>query len=180
MSHFFLYCNVAFFFTDVMWVRVFDEVVTSVPYSRRKKQVKCRAWGEESVCISVIARVHNSESLFQSFLYALRRGAVSCPHQRDVRNREVQKRRESTVISIGFCLLHALTSSRVTSKCILGFQATDLRPITVVFYDWMQEPIVQLVVTIIVIIIIIIIIIKLFSPLIGLFRDNDTKNVKET
>ena len=38
----------------------------------------------------------------------------------------------------------------------------------------------QLVVTIIVIIIIIIIIIKLFSPLIGLFRDNDTKNVKET
>ena len=37
----------------------------------------------------------------------------------------------------------------------------------------------QLVVTII-IIIIIIIIIKLFSPLIGLFRDNDTKNIKET
>ena len=63
--------------------------------------MKCRAWGQESVCISVIARVHNSESLFQSFLYALRRGAVSCPHQRDVRNREVQKRRESTVISIG-------------------------------------------------------------------------------
>ena len=97
--------------------------------------MKCRAWGQESVCISVIARVHKSESLFQSFLYALRRGVVSCPHQRDVRNREVQKRRESTVISIGFCLLHALTSSRVTSKCILGFQATDLRPITVVFYD---------------------------------------------
>ena len=77
----------------------------------------------------------NSESLFQSFLYARRRGAVSRPHQRDVSNREVQKRRESTGISIGFCLLHALTSSRVTSKCILGFQATDLRPITVVFYD---------------------------------------------
>ena len=40
----------------------------------------------------------------------------------------------------------------------------------------------QLVVTIIVIIIIIIIIImiKLFSPLIWLFRDNDTKNIKET
>ena len=40
----------------------------------------------------------------------------------------------------------------------------------------MQEPIVQLVGTIKVIIIII----KLFSPLIWLFRDNDTKNIKET
>ena len=37
----------------------------------------------------------------------------------------------------------------------------------------------QLVVTII-IVIIIIIILKLFSPLIGLFRDNDTKNINET
>ena len=41
----------------------------------------------------------------------------------------------------------------------------------------------QLVVTIIIVIIIIIIIIiilKLISPLIGLFRDNDTKNINET
>ena len=36
----------------------------------------------------------------------------------------------------------------------------------------------QRVVTII--IVIIIIILKLFSPLIGLFRDNDTKNINET
>ena len=40
----------------------------------------------------------------------------------------------------------------------------------------------QRVVTIIIVIIIIIIIIilKLISPLIGLFRDNDTKNINET
>ena len=36
--------------------------------------MKCRARGQESVRISVIARVRNSGSLFQSFLYAFRRG----------------------------------------------------------------------------------------------------------
>ena len=38
----------------------------------------------------------------------------------------------------------------------------------------------RVVTIIIVIIIIIIIILKLISPLIGLFRDNDTKNINET
>ena len=52
--------------------------------------MKCRAWGQESVRISVIARVRNSGGLFQSFLYAFRRGA-------GVGNSEVSARRESTV-----------------------------------------------------------------------------------
>ena len=47
---------------------------SSVCYSERKKQVKCRAWGQESGRISVTARVRNSGSLFQSFLYAFRPG----------------------------------------------------------------------------------------------------------
>ena len=42
----------------------------------------------------------NSGSLFQSFLYAFRRGAGSCPHQGGVRNSEVSARRESTVICV--------------------------------------------------------------------------------
>ena len=36
--------------------------------------MKCRAWGQESVHISIIKRVRNSGSLFQSFLYVFRRG----------------------------------------------------------------------------------------------------------
>ena len=36
------------------------------------------------------------------------------------------------------------------------------------------------IIIVIIIIIIIIIILKLISPLIGLFRDNDTKNINET
>ena len=58
--------------------------------------MKCSALGQESVCISVTARVRNSGSLFQSFLYAFRRGAGSCPHQQAVRNSEVSARPEST------------------------------------------------------------------------------------
>ena len=42
----------------------------------RSSQVKCRAWGQESVRISVFARVRNSRSLFQSFLYAFCRGVA--------------------------------------------------------------------------------------------------------
>ena len=63
--------------------------------------MKCRAWGQESVRISVIARVRNSRSLFQSFLYAFRRGGGSCPHWRGVhnsRNSEVSGRRGSTLL----------------------------------------------------------------------------------
>ena len=62
-----------------MRVTIFDEVL-KCPLWREKKQVKCRAWGQESVRISVIARVRNSGSLFRSFLYAFRRGAAFCPH----------------------------------------------------------------------------------------------------
>ena len=39
--------------------------------------MKCRAWGQESVHISIIKRVRNSGSLFQSFLYVFRRGGVA-------------------------------------------------------------------------------------------------------
>ena len=92
--------------------------------------MKCRAWGQESVCISVIARVCFSH-FFMRFAGGLSLVRIS---GMSVIGR-CKKRRESTVIPIGFCLLHALTSSRVTSKCILGFQPTDLRPITVVSYD---------------------------------------------
>ena len=91
--------------------------------------MKCRAWGQESVCISVIARVCFS-LFFMRFA-----GGLSLVHISGMSVIGRCKKGETTVISIGFCLLHALTSSRVTSKCILGFQATDLRPITVVFYD---------------------------------------------
>ena len=63
----------------------------------REKKIKCRAWGQESVLISVIARVRNTGSLFQSFLYVFRRGAGSCPHSRGVCNSEVSARRELTV-----------------------------------------------------------------------------------
>ena len=79
LSHFFLYCNVALFFMSCASAFLIQH--SSVRYSRRKKQLKCRAWGQESAHISVIARVRNSGSLFQSFLYAFRQGAGSCPHQ---------------------------------------------------------------------------------------------------
>ena len=79
LPHFFLYCNVAFFFMSCASAFLIKH--SSVRYSRRKKQLKCRAWGQESAHISVIARVRNSGSLFQSFLYAFRQGAGSCPHQ---------------------------------------------------------------------------------------------------
>ena len=68
LSHFFLYCNVALFFMSCASAFLIKH--SSVRYSRRKKQLKCRAWGQESAHISVITRVRNSGSLFQSFLYA--------------------------------------------------------------------------------------------------------------
>ena len=42
----------------------------------REKTNEISSWGRghESVCISLIARVCNNGSLFQSFLYAFRRG----------------------------------------------------------------------------------------------------------
>ena len=64
---------------------------TQVSAIVREKTKKCRAWGQESVRISVIKRVCSSRSLFQSFLYAFRRGAGSCPHKQDVRNSEVSE-----------------------------------------------------------------------------------------
>ena len=64
---------------------------TQVSAIVREKTKKCCAWGHESVRISVIKRVCSSRSLFQSFLYAFRRGAGSCPHEQDVRNSEVSE-----------------------------------------------------------------------------------------
>ena len=63
----FLYRNVALYYVSHDFGR-------SVRYSETKKQGKCRAGGHESVRISVITRVRNDGSLFQSFLYAFRRG----------------------------------------------------------------------------------------------------------
>ena len=44
------------------------------PFWREKKQVKCCTGGHKSVHISVIARLRNNESTFQSFLHAFRGG----------------------------------------------------------------------------------------------------------
>ena len=59
-------------------VRILDEAL-SVCYSKRKKQVKLRAGGLESVYISVKGRVRFKGSLFQSFLHAFLQGlALVC------------------------------------------------------------------------------------------------------
>ena len=71
LYHVFLYCDVAIFF--MLCESGFLTKYSSVSYIKRKKQVNCLAWGQESVRISVIARVRNSGSLFQSFLYVFRR-----------------------------------------------------------------------------------------------------------
>ena len=51
-------------------VRILDEVFKCL-LKREKKQVKCHAGGggQESVCISVIERVHNRESISVLFLH---------------------------------------------------------------------------------------------------------------
>ena len=62
------------------------------PFWLEKKQVKCCTGGHESVHISVIARVRNNESTFESFLHAFRGGGggglvlgvsvmVRCPYK---------------------------------------------------------------------------------------------------
>ena len=73
-----------------------------------------------SVRISVIARVRNSGSLFQSFLYVFGRRAGSCPHSRSVRNREVSARRESTVCvrEIQASLLKKMLNVRYCLNCL--------------------------------------------------------------
>ena len=86
----FLYRNVALYYVGHDFGR-------SVRYSETKKQGKCRAGGHESVRISVIARVRNDGSLFQSFLDAFRRGAGFCPLWQSVRNSKVSARRHPTV-----------------------------------------------------------------------------------
>ena len=72
LYHFFLYCDVAIFF--MLCESGFLTKYSSISYIKRRKQVNCRAWGQESVRISVIARVRNNGSLFQSFLYVFRWG----------------------------------------------------------------------------------------------------------
>ena len=93
---------------------------SSVRYSERRKQVKCRAWGQESVIISVIARVRNSGSLFRSFLYVFCRGDGSCPHSWGVRNSEVSARREATVYvqEIQASLLKKMLNVRYCLNCL--------------------------------------------------------------
>ena len=56
--------------------------------------MKCCVGGHESVHISVIARVRNNGSTFQSFLHALRGGGAGAG---GVRNGEVSIQRESIV-----------------------------------------------------------------------------------
>ena len=65
----------------------------------REKTNEISSWGRghESVCISLIARVCNNGSLFQSFLYAFRRGATCYLQWRDIRNSKAFAGRESTV-----------------------------------------------------------------------------------
>ena len=55
LCHFFHYCNVALFF--MLCGSGFLTKYSSVRYSEGKKQVKCRAWGQERVHISLIAGV---------------------------------------------------------------------------------------------------------------------------
>ena len=61
-------------------VRILDEVFKGL-LKREKKQVKCHAGGggggQENVCISVIERVHNRESISVLFLHASP-GASAC------------------------------------------------------------------------------------------------------
>ena len=59
--------------------------------------MKCCTGGHESVHISVIARVRNNESTFQSFLHAFRQGGGGGPGAGGVRNGEVSVQRESIV-----------------------------------------------------------------------------------
>ena len=70
--------------------------------------------------IFVIARVRNSGSLFQSFLYVFGRRAGSCPHSRNVRNREESARRESTVYvrEIQASLLKKMLNVRYCLNCL--------------------------------------------------------------
>ena len=96
LYHFFLYCDVAIFF--MLCESGFLTKYSSISYiKRKKKQVNCRAWGQEIVHISVIARVRNSGSLFQSFLYCVSPGGLVL-----VRIGGVSVRRESTVYRIAF------------------------------------------------------------------------------
>ena len=85
-----IYSNVALYFVS-------NDFGRSIRCSERKKQVKCRAGEHESARISVIARVRNDGSLFQSFLNAFRRGAGFCPLWQSVRNSKVSARRHPTV-----------------------------------------------------------------------------------
>ena len=64
------------------------------PFWREKKTGEMLRWGHESVHISVIARVRNNGSTFQSFLHALRGGGAGAG---GVRNGEVSIQRESIV-----------------------------------------------------------------------------------
>ena len=75
--------------------------------------MKCRAGEHESARIYVIARVRNDGSLFQSFLYAFRRGAGFCPLWRGVRNSEVSVGRHSS-------LFHNLTRRSSYKETILA------------------------------------------------------------
>ena len=77
----FLYRNVALYYIIYL-----DEVSA---IARERKKVKCCAGGHESV--------RNDKSLYQSFLYAFRRGAGFCSLWRGFRNSEVSAGRHSTV-----------------------------------------------------------------------------------
>ena len=77
-----------------MLVRILNEAL-SVCYSKRKKQVKLRAEGLESVYISLKGRVRFKGNLFRFFM--LFPGAGSCLQWRGVCNSEGYAGRESIV-----------------------------------------------------------------------------------
>ena len=106
IQEWFLYFSFIVMWLYITWVRIFDEVL-ECPLQRKKKRVKCRAGGHGSVRVYVIARFSNSGSFFQSFPYALRRGAGSRPQWGGVRDSEVSTRRELTVyavLALGICI----------------------------------------------------------------------------
>ena len=77
--------------------------------------MECRAWGQESVRISVIAGV-----CFNHFFMCFAWGAGSYAHSRSVRNSEVSAMRESTVYvrEIQASLLKKMLNVRYCLNCL--------------------------------------------------------------
>ena len=103
VSLLFLYRNVALYYVSQDFRRG-----TWVSVTAKERTSKMSHWGGHgSVRVYVIARFSNSGSFFQSFPYALRRGAGSRPQWGGARDSEVSTRRELTVyavLALGICI----------------------------------------------------------------------------